>query len=183
MINIDIPANQRVIYFVTHGAALVPKSNRAAALFVGVLRALDSLPNLFRKPGPIAPAPDHFKGCGGHPEYRERFWELGAVLPPECRVVLFGRTPAFVHPNTGVIFGVLGGLEYFLRIPPDLLATALTAGAKTSDPRMTWTDTKRDLGEDWIIAPWTAEETTWVKSAYERFGSQAPSPGMPSDKG
>ena len=151
MINIDRPESEKVLRYVMQGGAPGPKSNRVAAIFFRVIRALV----LSRKAQPIASAPDRFKGCSGHPDSRQRFWELGEALPHECRVVLFGRQPA------------------------------LGAGAKTSDPGYTWTDTKRDLGDDWVIAPWpfkgeetASEETAWVKAAFEWFGGEAPSSGI-----
>jgi hypothetical protein len=172
MIDIERSENQKVLQYVTQGEP-IPRSSLMSLILVRSVRALDSFFRLFRKPAArIAQAADHFNGCYGHPEFMDRFWQLGASLPAECRMVLYGRKPAFVHPRTGVIFGLLGGLEYYLRLPPQLIGPALAAGGKTTNPGRSWTDTKRDLGDDWIIAPWGPEEVSWIQAAYEWFGNE-----------
>jgi hypothetical protein len=106
-----------------------------------------------------------------HPEVKDRLWaELGGSLPHDCRFAVYGH-PALVHPGSGIVFAIGHGRFYCLRVPQELLSEALAKGAKTNYPNLTWTDTQRDIGPDWILGTWLPEEFRWCQAAYERFGA------------
>src|SRR5437870_12512694 len=84
---------------------------------------------------PPSSVKDPYRGCGSHPEIVERVWDqLGTELPQDCRCLLY-RTPALVHPVSGVVLTVSYGTQYCIRLPKGTLAAARRAGARTL---MTW---------------------------------------------
>jgi hypothetical protein len=108
----------------------------------------------------------------GHPDSSDRLWKLASALPEDCRFYVYGA-PALVHPKSGVIFAFVDGIHYCLRLPNEVRFEAITAGAWTSNPRLTWTNTNRDLGLDWVFGTWKPEEFKWIQKAYESYGHSA----------
>jgi hypothetical protein len=120
--------------------------------------------------------PDPYYTLGTHPELVARLWdELAGTLPVDCRCVVFG-SPALARPDSGVLFGFAGGTHtYAFRVPPDVKASALSAGAKTihhypAYPELGMQASVLDLneiGDEWIFGGWFASEPMWCAAAYE----------------
>ena len=132
---------------------------------------------------PLLPVvrPDEFHGPYdelAHPEVVQRIWDdLGSPLPRDFRRIVYSR-PALVHPITATIF-VLGlGTLYALRLPPSLIALALSRGAFTSIQSTFGGEmnAQRDLGNNWGVGRWFAEEAKWCMEASEYFGAGHPTP-------
>ena len=107
--------------------------------------------------------------CGCHPDIVERLWDqIGPALPADCRALVHG-IPALVQPQSGVILATGLGTQYGVRVPLDLIADAIRAGAKTTT---TWSggatmDIQQSLGVDWLFGGWRAEELHWGRILYE----------------
>ena len=116
---------------------------------------------------PPTSAPDPYLGRGSHPDVVARLWEaINPHLPCDCRLIFCG-TPALVHPATGVAVALAVGTQYALRLPGRLLDEALAAGAPTSTR---WSgggefDTRRDLGDEWVLGAWLEAEPAWCRRA------------------
>lgn len=150
--NIDIPANSVVL-------AYLSRPLRQSGL---------SLP-AFVRPEEVD---DPYTRLGAHPDVVQRIWdEIGKALPTDCRTVVHS-TPALVHPGNGTIFVLALGTGYALRLPPPLVEMAVTRGARISVQYTYGGDmnTHRDLGLDWILGAWLADEPGWCVKAFEHFG-------------
>jgi len=121
--------------------------------------------------------PDAYWSRGSHPDVVERLWDqLGKPLPVDCRAILLG-SPALVEPVRGVAFALAYGTAYALRIPNDIIRTALSAGCKTTQ---TWaggrtTDIEADFGPGWVFGGWVDRESDWVRTMYELIANTPPS--------
>lgn len=108
--------------------------------------------------------PDPYRGLGSHPDIVERIWDqLGAALPTEARVIVYG-TPVLVHPESGVLLAVAHGTQYAIRVPEDLIDTALEAGCASTN---TWsdgstTDIEREFGRGWLFGSYDDREGQWL---------------------
>jgi hypothetical protein len=150
-INIDIPRNSIVLAYLTR-----PHRNRVP------------LPTVVRP----EEVDDPYMRLGAHPEVVQRIWdEIGKALPRDCRSVVHS-TPALVHPENGTIFVLALGTGYGLRLPPPLVEVALRRGARESVQYTYGGDmnTHRDLGRNWILGAWLADEPRWCAKAFEYFG-------------
>ncbi len=113
--------------------------------------------------------PDPYLRAGSHPDVVERVWDtLGAVLPVDCRVLVYG-VPALVHSGAGVVLALAYGTQYALRIPETALDEAVRIGCKT---RMVWgsggeTVLESEFGGDWVFGCWAGEEEAWLLGVYE----------------
>lgn len=102
-----------------------------------------------------------------------RLWsDLAASLPVECRWIVLG-TPALVHPETGVLFGVAIGNQYLLRLTDADMESALKVKASTEDG---WSDRRTpkmasELGPGWVFGSWQLSELAWCRAAYEALGT------------
>ena len=115
---------------------------------------------------------DPYTTLGAHPEVVQRIWdELGKALPQDCRSVIHS-TPVLAHPGNGTIFVVALGTGYGLRLPPSLVKSAVRRGARISVQYTYGGDmnTHRDLGRDWVLGAWLADEPRWCVKAFEYFG-------------
>jgi hypothetical protein len=115
---------------------------------------------------------DPYMSSGSHPDIVERIWKgIGSKLDSDCRLIVCG-TPALVQPQTGIILAFALGTQYCLHLPPDLVSTALTAGAQTttkwSNGRVT--DAASKFGEGWIFGSWKKDEIESCREAYRVFG-------------
>jgi hypothetical protein len=112
-------------------------------------------------------------GTNTHPDTGVRLWsDLTVSLPVECRWIVLG-TPALVHPETGILFGVAIGTEYVLRLTDADMETALKAGASTE---RRWSDGSTldlvsEFGPGWIFGSWQLAELGWCRAAYEALGT------------
>lgn len=115
---------------------------------------------------------DPYTTLGAHPEVVQRIWdEIGKALPEDCRSVIHS-TPVLLHPGSGTIFVLAMGTGYGLRLPTPLVDVAIRRGARIS---VHYTDggdlnARRDLGSDWVLGAWLADETKWCIKAFEYFG-------------
>lgn len=153
-------------------------ANRGVLAYLGAPGRLDRSvsPAAFRKECSPAEVSDPYNSLGTHPDLVMRLWdELAGVLPADCRWVVFG-TPALVRPDSGVMFGFAGGTHtYALRVPPDLKAAALSAGATTAHHYPAYPELGiqasvldlREIGDEWIFGGWLAAELEWCAAAYE----------------
>src|SRR5947199_5620193 len=84
---------------------------------------------------PLSLAPqqidDPYYQLGTHPDLVEHLWDdLTRYLPSDCRWVVCGA-PALVHPQSGIVFGFVGGTgTCALRLPEQERQEALHAGAQ-----------------------------------------------------
>jgi hypothetical protein len=170
---IENAANASVIAFLIAGirraqlsdeAAKPPSAKHNVALFGEKRRVYD--------PPPLAD-PDIVR-AQSHPEMIERIWQLGTVMPQDCRAIVYGA-PALVHPQAGVIFVFGTGTVYFLRLPKALATEAIKAGAFTNHK---WSfgggmDIRQELGDEWIGGRWLQKEPSWCLEAYQRAGKTA----------
>jgi hypothetical protein len=120
---------------------------------------------------------------GTHPEIGVRLWEeLAASLPVDCRWIVCG-TPALVHPQTGVLFGVCIGMAYCLRLTDADMERALQAGASTqtkfSDGRTL--DLASHFGPGWVFGSWQQAELEWCRDEYEALGKAAAEKALPEN--
>jgi len=114
-------------------------------------------------------------GTGTHPEIGVRLWsDLAASLPVqvECRWIVLG-TPALVHPETGVLFGIAFGTMYALRLTDADTESALKGEASAEDG---WSDRKTpelasEFGPGWVFGSWQIAELAWCRAAYEALGA------------
>jgi hypothetical protein len=98
MINISIPANQKVLQYLA-------SRNPTAPLLAAPNSTLDP-----------------FCGLSSHPEIVEHLWKkLGISLPLDCCWIVSG-TPALVHLGSGVVLAFTLGTLYILRLPSGLAA-------------------------------------------------------------
>lgn len=124
---------------------------------------------------PTSP-PDPYLERGSHPDVVERIWDaINPCLPRDSRLIFCG-TPALVHPECGVAFGLAIGTQYALRLPETLLDEALKAGARTVTR---WRggddlDTGRDLGPEWVLGTWLEAELEWCRGTYAALAGVAP---------
>jgi len=90
---------------------------------------------------------------GSHPGVVKVVWDvIGSSLPEDCRCLIYG-TPALVHPKIGVILAFCNGMAYCVRLSKNLMFKARIIGAETYTK---WSDgsdmdTKRDLGDYWVL--------------------------------
>lgn len=113
---------------------------------------------------------------GTHPDLVLYLWdELGGLLPEDCHAVIYAA-PVLARPSTGVIFAFAGGsFTYAFRLPPEVRAAAMAAGAKRvyqypAYPELNIQASALDLaeiGEEWVFGDWLKGEDEWVKSAYD----------------
>ena len=126
-----------------------------------------------RNPGAaacLAPegVPNPYYNCGCHPDIVERLWDqIGKALPADCRCIVH-RTPALVHPSTGIFLALGIGTQYGLHLPGELAAAAIGAGAPTTTR---WSggstmDIRAELGEAWVFGKWLSGEPDWCRVAY-----------------
>jgi len=114
-----------------------------------------------------------YETLGAHPDLVTRLWdELGDTLPVDCRVVFY-RTPALMHPTTGVVFGFAGGTHtYALRLPDRERGEAIGAGA-TRIKHYRAINLRFDLddiGPEWVFCGWFRGEEAWCRSAFAHAG-------------
>ena len=120
---------------------------------------------------PLSAVADPLYGLGTHPDLSERLWALNAVLPEDCRWVVFGF-PALVSPTSGIIIAFARGtLGYALRLTEDDRAEADALGARTQigapgGPRLD----VREGGPEWRLGRWFNREPNWSRTAYEAYG-------------
>lgn len=143
----------------------------------GVLRYLGRNAAVDGRPPSQAPGEveQPYLRLGTHPELVERLWDkLGGALPEDCRWVAHGW-PVLIHPTSGVIFGFAGGTHaYALRLPAAERAQALAAGAATVHhyPASRALDLA-DVGPEWVLGRWYADEPAWCLAAYH-FAASSP---------
>jgi hypothetical protein len=107
---------------------------------------------------------------GSHPDIVQRVWDdLGALLPVNCRCLIYG-TPALIHDRTGIVIAVCNGTQYNLRLTADDLREAIAKGAAT---HTRWSngevmDSLELLGADWIFGGWFKEENRWCLNTYAK---------------
>lgn len=129
-----------------------------------------------RNPQPSFPAvayPDDverpYDSLGTHPDLVARLWdELGKAQPADCRAIFF-RTPALMHPASGIVFGFAGGTHtYALRLPETERRQALAAGATriAHYPKQPSFDLA-EIGDEWVFGNWHRDEDIWCLAAYE----------------
>jgi hypothetical protein len=116
------------------------------------------------------------KPAGTHPELVMRLWdELGKLLPEDCHAVVY-RAPVLLRPSTGVIFAFAGGTHtYAFRLPPDVRAAAIQAGATRVYHYRAYPEVHveastfdlADIGDEWVFGGWLKGEEEWIKSAYD----------------
>jgi hypothetical protein len=141
---------------------------------VGILRYLNSRDPDTRLPPSASPGsvPDPYYTLGTHPELVQRLWdELGAALPEKCGWVVYGR-PVLAHPQSGIVFGFAGGsLVYALRLPEAELREATLAGSKRVHTYSNGTTLDvSEIGEEWTLGGWFADEERWCLAAYRFAG-------------
>lgn len=146
----------------------------------GVLRYLGRGENsrnaLISAPGSV---PQPYLSQGSHPDMVQRVWDdLGAIVPGECRCLVYG-TPAIVHDQTGVVIAICNGTQYNLRLTADRFHEALAKGAST---RTRWSggeemDCLAVLGAGWIFGGWSKEEVQWCRDTYEENRTASPVAG------
>lgn len=112
---------------------------------------------------------DLYYGLGSHPDVVQRVLdELGADLPREARLVVYGN-PALVLPDNGIIVAVALGTTYALRIPADRWQEAVAAKAKQvhqySAPQRAL-DVSREFGPDWFFGQWHRAEPAWCRGPF-----------------
>jgi hypothetical protein len=111
---------------------------------------------------------DPYMAEGCHPDVVVRVWdELGPELPCDCRAQAKGR-PVLAHPETDRIIAAATGTAYALWLTAEDFATAIGAGAKTTQ---TWaggsvTDLAERAGSGWIWGRWYEDEPRWLQRAY-----------------
>ena len=120
------------------------------------------------------------KPTGTHPDLVLRMWdELGGLLPEDCHAVIHGA-PVLVRPSSSIIFAFAGGTHtYAFRLPPDVRAAALKAGATRVYHYRAYPELKMeastfdlaDIGDDWVFGGWLKGEEDWIKAAYEYAGT------------
>lgn len=113
--------------------------------------------------------PDPYEGLGSHPEIVERVWDaLGSRMPVDCRCLVY-RTPALVHPASGVVFAFAFGTTYCLRFTPSGYQEALGKGYTTLEhwPDGKLNDLSMELGPDWLWGGWKIDEVRWTTAMYE----------------
>jgi hypothetical protein len=122
--------------------------------------------------GPSLARPDEVEDpyyrLGTHPDVVTRLWdELPALLPADCRFV-FNGAPVLMRPDSRIVFGFAGGTHaYALRLPEDVRAAALAAGARrvheygVGPPLDLAT-----IGPEWVFGAWLKGEEEWCLAAY-----------------
>ena len=159
--NVDVPQNAMVLAYLT-------RPGRAKRVPLPMIVRPEEVEDPYRK-------------LGAHPEIVGRVWDqLGASLPKDCRRVVHS-TPVLLHPESGTIFVLALGTGYGLRLPPPLVQVAISRGARTS-VRYTYggdMNTPRDLGPEWVLGAWLADEPEWCADAFKYFG-QLPDAGPES---
>lgn len=121
---------------------------------------------------PAVAAPDShptpYRDLGSHPDIVERVWDvLGADLPTDCRAIVYG-TPSLVHPDKGIVLAMAYGTAYVLRVPRELVDSAIRAGL-TIERRWsdgTTTNLQEELGFGWLFGGWLDEESEWLLKTY-----------------
>lgn len=102
-----------------------------------------------------------------HPEAGVRLWaDLAASLPVDCRWIVYG-TPALVHPQAGVLFGVALGTMYCLRLSEADKEGALKTGVRTEHRAL---DLESQFGPGWVFGNWMQVELEWCRAEYEALG-------------
>lgn len=138
----------------------------ANVAIVGYLRSIGS-----RRGSPASRFPEGLASGsppGTHPDLVARLWgELAAVLPVDCRWLVYGA-PTLVCPASGVVFAFAGGTAtYGFRLPPGLKAQALRAGAPVEQRYSDGTLLRAaDIGADWVFGRWLPGEREWCLAAY-----------------
>ncbi len=83
-------------------------------------------------------------------------------------------TPALVSPERGIIFAVALGTEYGMRLPPEELALARTAGAELVHEYRTTAvtlDLPARFGTGWVFGNFDRREPQWCIAAL-KFADQ-----------
>ncbi len=151
-----------------HTQADTMRLDEAHPLNLGVLRYLSRRGGKQAAIAASDSVKDPYMSQGSHPDVVERVWKtLGAGLPVDCRRIVYG-TPALVEPASGVVFAFCLGTAYCLRLTPHDYEEALKLGRKTIQR---WspghvTDMRQELGPDWIIGSWLADEIRWCAAVY-----------------
>jgi hypothetical protein len=118
---------------------------------------------------------DPFMNLGSHPDVVDHLWrDLNAVLPSDCRCVVFG-TPGLVAPGSGIALARAFGTRYIVRIPPAAVPEALRSGAEVE---VSWagrktTDLRQDYGEDWVFGNWINQIPGWLRETYAALEQNA----------
>ena len=113
--------------------------------------------------------------AGSHPDVVERIWDqLGATFPAESKRVICS-TPALVHPVSRVLIAVAIGTEYALRLPAAVLQSGLPSKVRTE---AVWSgggrlDVRVELGSDWILGSYSADEEAWCRQTFEEHSGSA----------
>jgi len=118
---------------------------------------------------------DPAKVHGTHPDLEDHLWKvLGGTLPEDCHAVVHG-SPVLVRPSSGIIFAFAGGTHtYAMRLPPEIRASALKAGATRifhyrshSKQIDVATFDLSEIGDEWVFCHWLKGEEQWCIAAYE----------------
>lgn len=93
-------------------------------------------------------------------------------LPHNSKYVVYG-SEALVHPQTGIIFGFIGGTSVIYRLPDPLLQEAL-AGSLTNFRVMkdVGISGMEDLESNWVSSPSITEQL--VHKCFEYYGQVSP---------
>ena len=123
--------------------------------------------------------PEPYRDSGCHPDAVMRLWQdIGRGLPADCRCRV-GTNPALAHPGSGLVFGVVIGTQYAIRVPAECIQEALSAGLKTFT---TWPPNERfdvaaTFGPGWFFGAWSGQEAEWCRRLYLSLsGSQGHPP-------
>ena len=124
----------------------------------------------------LTSSPPKPRTYGTHPDLVMYLWDvLSAKLPEKCDWVVYGR-PVLIRPSSGIIFAwAIGTHTYSLRLPPDVRAAAIKAGATRvyhfrAYPELKLEASTLDLdkiGEEWVFSHWLKGEEDWCLAAYE----------------
>lgn len=109
---------------------------------------------------------------GTHPDCVEFFWDkLGSYLPEDCRWVVWD-TPVLINRTSSVIFAFGCGTSYCLRLAHSDFRAALDKGY-VSEHIFGHNTLLRvsDFGDTWVFGKFKADETDWIKRAYEGASS------------
>lgn len=147
-----------------------------AAANARLVRYFESRRKEFNHPKPRPGAGSYKDVHGTHPDLVDRLWnELGGVLPEDCHAVLYG-SPILARRSSSIIFAFAGGTHtYAMRLPPDVRAAAMAAGATRVYQYRAYPALKIDasaldlaeIGDEWVFCHWLKGEEDWITSAYD----------------